>query len=172
MEKYNNEHFLPGMGYESRWKEDGCDAVLSFPELLERISDSENSGQVILMEGPTGCGKSLMIRRLREQMPDQVVVFSAESIVDYCDWKYIPWKPGHYAGEIPEGYDIVCIEDVDFLRSTNQQTLVSVLIRELISADKTVVLNGIDCTERSPELFQNLHHLLQVFRFAEEHNSD
>lgn len=168
MEKHNNEHFLPGMGYESRWKEQGCDAVLCFPELLERISDSGSSGQVFLMEGPTGCGKSLMIRRLREQMPDQVVVFSSESIVDYCDWKYIPWKPCHYAGNTPEDFDIVCIEDVDLLRSTNQQTLVSVLIRELISASKTVILNGIDCCKRVPELLHNLQHCLHVFRFVEK----
>lgn len=168
MEKHNNEHFLPGMGYESRWKEQGCDAVLSFPELLERISDSGGYGQVFLMEGPTCCGKTLMIRRLREQMPDQVVVFSSESIADYCDWKYIPWKPGHYASDVPEDYDIVCIEDVDLLRSTNQQTLVSVLIRELISASKTVILNGIDCCKRVPELLHNLQHCLHVFRFVEK----
>lgn len=167
MEKRHNEHFLPGMGYESRWKEEGCDGVLSFPELLERISDSGSSGQVFLMEGPTGCGKSMMIRRLREQMPDQVVVFSSESIVDYCDRKYIPWKPGHYAGDIPEDYDIVCIEDVDFICGY-QTTTVSKLILDLADAGKTVVLNGINCRERVPEILRNIRRLLHVFRFVEK----
>lgn len=163
---FGNERFLPRMGYESRWIEEESDTILSFQELQERISGS--SGQAFLMEGPTCCGKSLMIRRLRDQMPDRVVVFSSESIADYCDWKYIPWKPGEYAGSTPDGYDVVCIEDVDFLRSAYQQTEVSVLIRELTSAGTTVVLNGIDCSERVPGLFQNLQHCIHVFRFLKE----
>lgn len=166
MEKHNNEHYLPGMGYESRWIEDESNVILTFQELRDRIS--EISGWIILMEGPTGCGKSLLIRGLREKMPDQIAVFSSESIVEYCDWKYITWKPGYYAGNTPEDFDIVCIEDVDFLRSTNQQTLVSVLVRELISADKTVILNGIECSKRVPELLHNLQHCLHVFRFVEK----
>lgn len=74
MEKQRNEHFPPGIGYESRWIEAGYDVVLSFQELLEWISDSGSSGQVFLMDGPVGCGKSLMIRSLRERIPDRVGV--------------------------------------------------------------------------------------------------
>ena len=169
MKEREKEHFLPGRGSESRWKEEGCDTVtiLSFHELLERISDSGSSGQFYLMGGPSGCGKSLMIRRLWERMPDQIVVFSSESIVDYCDRKYLPWKPGHYVGNTPEGYDIVCIEDVDSIRS-HQVTTVSRLILDLADAGKTVVLNGIDCYERVPEILRNIQHLLHVFRFVEK----
>lgn len=164
MANLHNERFLPGRGTESRWKE-GSDAVLSFQELLDRISVS-GSGQIFLMEGPTGCGKSLMIRKLRERMPDRTVVFSSESIADYCDRKYIPWKPGHYAGDTPDGYDVVCIEDVDFIRNYHA-TVVSRLILELVREGRTVVVNGIDCCDRAPELFQNLQHRLHIFHFVE-----
>lgn len=168
MEKHNNEHFLPGMGYESRWIEDESNVILTFQELRDRIS--EISGWIILMEGPTGCGKSLLIRGLREKMPDQIAVFSSESIAEYCDWKYIPWKPNNYVGDAPDGYDVVCIEDIDLIRG-HHVTSVSKLILDLVSEGKTVVVNGIDCCNRVPELFHNLRHLLHIFRFVQDHLS-
>jgi len=152
-------------GMQSHWKERGTDTVISFSEMQEIII--ANRGQVLLIEGPTGCGKSLLLRQLQHRETRKIAIVSSEVIVDYFIHVVIRKYKDPFE-KIANDHDIICIENIDMLRGKSTEIEAAFIIKRLIEKQKTVIINGIKCTQRTPHMLELLKDILRIFQFVEE----
>lgn len=122
--------------------------------------------QIILMEGPTACGKSLVIRQLKERVPNRVAILTVEDIVDRFIDIIMHRDEGKFRTKIGN-CDIICFENIDMLRTSSTQEEAACLFDELAKLKKVIVLNGIECTKRTPIMLQRVKSQLQIFQFVQ-----
>lgn len=117
---------------------------------------------IVLLDGHSGCGKTTILKNLREVSSRPVYIFSYESVVDEilraaraketCE---------RYLLDISENNCVIGIEDVDYLRG---KEATQVCLAEMVcnAAEKhLVVMTGNDvwsktpilCRESEPETF-------------------
>ena len=121
----------------------------------------QDSG-IVLLNGGSGCGKTMLLKRLKETTSRPVYIFSYESVVDEilraaraketCE---------RYLLDISENNCIIGIEDVDYLRG---KEATQACLAEMVcnAAEKhLVIMTGNDawsktpilCRESEPETF-------------------
>lgn len=158
---------------KGQWNEIGTGNTLSYTQLKHKLITSNN--QVVLMEGPSRCGKTMMLKEIQESGERKVAFISAEHIVDHFICTLT--KKGHDTfQDAIEGCDVICIENVDWsFRTQATQMETAFLINELCK-DALVVLNGIYCKDRNTILLEHIHQPLLKYQFlgvkddAEESN--
>ena len=117
---------------------------------------------IVLLNGCSGCGKTMLLKRLKETTSRPVYIFSYESVVDEilraaraketCE---------QYLLDISENNCIIGIEDVDYLRG---KEATQAYLAEMVcnAAEKhLVIMTGNDvwsktpilCRESEPETF-------------------
>lgn len=149
-------------GVKSRWIDIDSREAVSFSRLQEIILLSH--GQVVLMEGPTACGKSMAVRQLRERFPDRVIILTIEDIADSA-LDIITRRNENRLFEKIGNCDIVCFENIDMLKTSALRCEASYFFNRLSRENRAVVLNGIDCTNRVPEMLGQIKSPLRIFRF-------
>ena len=121
----------------------------------------QDSG-IVLLNGCSGCGKTMLLKRLKETTSRPVYIFSYESVVDEilraaraketCE---------RYLLDISENNCVIGIEDVDYLRG---KEATQACLAEMVcnAAEKhLVIMTGNDvwsktsvlCRESEPETF-------------------
>lgn len=116
----------------------------------------------VLLDGCSGCGKTMLLKRLKETTSRPVYIFSYENVVDEilraaraketCE---------QYLLDISENNCVIGIEDVDYLRG---KEATQACLAEMVcnAAEKhLVIMSGIDvlsktpilCRESEPETF-------------------
>lgn len=129
-------------------------------ELLQYIL--QKKGGIVLLDGHSGCGKTTILKNLREASSRPVYLFSYESVVDEilraaraketCE---------QYLLDISENNCVIGIEDVDYLRG---KEATQACLAEMVcnAAEKhLVIMTGNDvwsktsvlCRESEPETF-------------------
>lgn len=142
------------------WNKASSGDKLSPEELLQYML--QKKGGIVLLDGYSGCGKTTILKKLREASSRPVYIFSYESVVDEilraaraketCE---------RYLLDISENNCVIGIEDVDYLRG---KEATQACLAEMVcnAAEKhLVVMTGIDvwsktpilCRESDPETF-------------------
>lgn len=129
------------------WKDLSTGMLLSSADLLNQLTTLGPG--VVLLEGPTSCGKTTLINELIRLLDVSSVILSTETVYDRTYANAIRSDPV----TIHEFYSdkrFVCVDDVDLIRGRN--TTQQLLAEEItaMSEHALVVLSGIACTDRVP----------------------
>lgn len=148
------------MNLQYSWKMLSTKEELSFDKVIEYLLHKENG--VVLLDGYSGCGKTTILKNLREASSRPVYLFSYENVVDEilraaraketCEL---------YLLDISENNCVIGIEDVDYLRG---KEATQACLAEMVcnAAEKhLVIMTGNDvwsktsvlCRESEPETF-------------------
>ena len=153
------------VGRKSRWRDVERDCILSFREMQERIANG--AGGILMIEGPTNSGKSLLLRRLQEKLPGRVAILPSTDLSDSLD-KWVTLETlGTRILQKAGNCDILCFENVDLIRTDSAQVGAAVLLHRLAAPHRCIVLNGVDCRNRIPRLLDNICRPVQLFQFVE-----
>lgn len=150
---------------KGQWNEIGTGNTLSYNQFKNMLITSNN--QVVVMEGPTGCGKTMMLKEIHEHGERKVVILSAEQIRDH--FIHVITKKGYDSfQDTIEGCDIICMEDLDWTFKTKALQMETAFLVNKLCENALVVLNGIYCTERNTILLDHIHQPLRKFQFLGE----
>jgi len=119
---------------------------------------------VVLLDGPTGCGKTMIMKSLAAEESANVGFMSSQilslSIIDKILHKWDIAKSEYAA------YSTLCIEDVDIsLHTPSSQTSAAYTVMRACEK-QLVVLTGIKCEERIPVLLDTIKSPLRIFRYT------
>lgn len=132
------------------WTDPVSKQTFTDEELIARLSASAPG--IVLLQGPTGCGKTRLLRALCSTMNVQDAILTKEQVVDTVLDTIIYRKPDLV--KKTEGMPLVCLDDIDLVRGRDStQEELNVLLRR-ISTRSLVILSGIDCTERISAMTQ------------------
>ena len=122
---------------------------------LRDIIENKKSG-IILIEGPSACGKTYLLRKLRDTSPRDIRVVSYETVVDTMtsNMRCHRYDPGSIAENFSS--EVLCIEDVDFLQGKDQTLTELAFLANRLSENNLVIFTGIKLRERIPMLFNFL----------------
>lgn len=148
------------MNLQYSWKMLSTKEELIFDKVIEYLLHKENG--VVLLDGYSGCGKTTILKNLREASSRPVYLFSYENVVDEilraaraketCEL---------YLLDISENNCVIGIEGVDYLRG---KEATQACLAEMVcnAAEKhLVIMTGNDvwsktsvlCRESEPETF-------------------
>lgn len=122
---------------------------------LREIIENKKSG-IILIEGPSACGKTYLLRKLRDTSPREVRLVSYETIADTMTANMLghSYDPKALADSFSS--EVLCIEDVDFLRDKEHTQMEFAFLANSLSENNLVILTGINLRARLPFLFNFL----------------
>ena len=122
---------------------------------LREIIENKKSG-TILIEGPSACGKTYLLKKLRDTSPRQVRLLSYETVVDTMieNMKNHTYNPNAMADTFSS--DVLCIEDIDFLKGKDHTQMEVAFLVNNISENNLVIITGINLKSRVPSLFSFL----------------
>jgi len=129
--------------------------ALTDEALLERLKEYDH--QIILLEGPTGCGKTRLLRKLEQEDARQMLILSEErfvrSLLAECGAKEGEW-PFH---KLTERFGIVCIEEADMMcgKTATQESAAYYLGKAAENA--LMIITGIRLCERITVLIEQLN---------------
>lgn len=139
---------------DGKWELLRKDKKYSDDELMKYLMMAEK--KIIVLDGYSGCGKTMLLRRMKKELPEKVQIFSDEKLIDIMmkDSIHHPAE-GSEMGRLLTGRNkIICIEDVDLYRGkTATQIEVGVLVRQL-AQENLVVLTGNYMHRRVPDLMK------------------
>ncbi|MBQ3054740.1 MAG: hypothetical protein IJC88_01400 [Oscillospiraceae bacterium] len=121
-------------------------------ELLDRLTP----GDVLILDAPSGFGKTLSLQKQKRERPDEILVLSYETLAREISG-YL--KKHRSAKHLTEDFasllcrcKVLAIEDVDFLAGKTSTLAEICLLVNCISRRKTtaVVMTGIDIYDKMP----------------------
>ena len=148
------------MKTKQNWNKVSSDDEMNSEEVLQYLLQKKSG--IVLLDGHSGCGKTTLLKNLRETSARPVYLFSYENVVDEilraaraketCE---------RYLLDISENNCIIGIEDVDYLRG---KEATQACLAEMVcnAAEKhLVIMTGNDvwsktsvlCRESEPETF-------------------
>lgn len=148
------------MKTKQNWNKVSSDDEMNSEEVLQYLLQKKSG--IVLLNGCSGCGKTMLLKRLKETTSRPVYIFSYESVVDEilraaraketCE---------RYLLDISENNCVIGIEDVDYLRG---KEATQACLAEMVcnAAEKhLVIMTGNDvwsktsvlCRESEPETF-------------------
>ena len=150
---------------KGQWNEIGTGNTLSYNQFKNMLITSNN--QVVVMEGPTGCGKTMMLKEIQDSGERKVAILSADLIREHFICTIT--RKGHDAfPDAIEGCDVICIENIDWTLRTKVAQMETAFLVNKLCEKALVVLNGIHCTERNAILLDHIHQPLRRFQFLGE----
>ena len=122
---------------------------------LRDIIENRKSG-IILIEGPSACGKTYLLRKLRDTSSREIRVVSYETIVDSMteNMRQHRYDPNSLAENFSS--EVLCIEDVDFLQGKEHTLTELAFLANRLSENNLVIFTGIKLRQRIPMLFNFL----------------
>ncbi|MBQ8830785.1 MAG: hypothetical protein IJ017_04245 [Oscillospiraceae bacterium] len=135
---------------------------------LRDIIENRKSG-IILIEGPSACGKTYLLRQLRDTSPRDIRVVSYETVVDsmMANMMQHRYDPKTLAENFSS--EVLCIEDVDFLHGKEQTLTELAFLANRLSENNLVIFTGIKLRERIPMLFNFLFDY-SYYRYSRSEN--
>lgn len=147
------------------WYDAGVDAMLTDDQLFELLT--ECSGQVVLLDGPTGCGKTRMMKRLMNEGGRKTELFAEDRFIrTLMDCTLSNGR--HTIAEAVDGYEIVCIDDADLMRGTTGTQEYTAQILSDIAQKALVILAGIQLCERIKTLIGNITAPVRLIEYRIE----
>ena len=122
---------------------------------LRDIIENKKSG-IILIEGPSACGKTYLLKKLRDTSPREVRLVSYETIADTMTANMIGHRYDPKALVESFSSEVLCIEDVDFLKGKEHTQMEFAFLANSLSENNLVILTGIRLSSRVPFLFSFL----------------
>lgn len=135
------------------WYDAKSDERLTDDQLISLLR--ECSGQVVLLEGPTGCGKTGMIKRLMKADDRKADFFPKDQFVRTL-MDCIASNGKHTMREVVGGYEIICIDDADLMNGTAYTQEYTAQILSDIAQDALVIVAGIRLCERIKVLIEHI----------------
>lgn len=133
------------------WRRISLNEEMTPDEVLQYILRQKNG--VVLLDGYSGCGKTTILKELRETSSRPVYLFSYENVVDEilraaraketCEWLLL---------DISENNCVIGIEDVDYLRG---KEATQACLAEMVcnAAEKhLIIMTGNDVWSKTPVL--------------------
>lgn len=136
--------------------------------IIERLCGMKNG--VVLLQGPTMCGKTRLIRALQAADPRSLHAYTVENIRDVY---YMP-KNGFDDSALVNAdktWQIICFEDIDLFKSSEFMMSNTAYLVNQLSANALVILTGIECEERIPSLLSEIRSPIRKIVYAQAENS-
>lgn len=150
---------------KGQWNEIGTGHTLSYNQFKHMLIASNN--QVVVMEGPTGCGKTMMLKEIQDSGERKVAILSADLLREHFI-RTITRKGYDTFPDAIKGCDVICIENIDWTLRTKAAQMETAFLVNKLCEEALVVLNGIHCTERNAILLDHIHQPLRRFQFLGE----
>ena len=121
-------------------------------ELLQILKERP-AGSITVLDGPTACGKTRLLKQLEASGVRSVKTHSVEAIKELIiERAYTSPSIQRILGDS----DIIAIDDIDFLKTAETfQTAAAILI-EKASSEHAVIIAGIQIGERIPVMMEIL----------------
>ena len=121
-------------------------------ELLQILKERP-AGSITVLDGPTACGKTRLLKQLEASGVRSVKTHSVEAIKELIiERAYTSPNIQRILGDS----DIIAIDDIDFLKTAETfQTAAAILI-EKASSEHAVIIAGIKIGERIPVMMEIL----------------
>lgn len=140
--------------------------ALTDEALLERLKEYDH--QIVLLEGPTGCGKTRLLRKLEQEDARQTLILSEErfvrSLLAECGAKEGEW-PFH---KLTERFGIVCIEEADMMTGKEHTQEAAAQLISAAARQALVIVTGIRLRERVATLLSKLEAPARLIEFREK----
>lgn len=149
------------------WYDARSDETLNDGQLLDLMKSC--GGQVVLLEGRTGCGKTAIMRRLMKEDGRKADFFSKDQFVRTL-MDCIESNGRHTMREVVGGYGIVCIDDADLMHDTAYTQEYTAQILSDIAQDALVIVAGIRLRERIRVLIEHITAPVRLIEYRSEQN--
>jgi len=127
----------------------------------------ECSGQIVLLDGPTGCGKTSMMKRLMNEGVRKTELFAKDRFIRML-MDCTRSNGRHTIAEVVDGYEIVCIDDADLMRGATCTQECTAQILSDIAHEALVILAGIQLCERIKALIGNITAPVRLIEYRSE----
>jgi len=139
----------------------------------EKMADTVLNGDwpVVILDGPSACGKTAILHRIRDEYSDKnVTIIPARDVADdMLRWVVDLRGDVMSFAERFKGIDVLCIEDADMaLRGKEATQFEMAQLVKCIIDHATVIFTGIGVEERLPVLYDNLAHITDTYCWSEE----
>lgn len=121
-------------------------------ELLQTLKETIQ-GSITVLDGPTGCGKTRLLKQLAASEGRSVDKYSVEAIKELVMERIYsaPHRQRNLTGD-----DIIAIEDIDFLNMAKSLQIEAAILIEKASAEHAVIITGIQLSKRVPVMMKTL----------------
>ncbi len=141
---------------KQEWVQTDCGIKCTTDELFERLMKTEC--RIVVLDGYSGCGKTMLLRRIRDALAGKVHIFSDERFVDIL----IKGINGDSSLKkrlmellLGQG-NIICIEDVDLYGGKIATQEEVAYCAKIGAQGNLVILTGNDMYKRVPHLLKIL----------------
>lgn len=143
------------------WK--SADLCLTNEQILEVLIQLP-IGNILLLDGPTGCGKTSLLKKMATSEMRTIKIYSIEDFREFLVER-IRRSP-YRLTELP-GNDIIAIEDVDFLGCTDSIQIEAAFLIERSLKKHPIILTGIQLYNRLPDMIQYFLRSKNYIRLCE-----
>lgn len=128
-------------------------------QMLDWLKECRN--QIVLLDGPTGCGKTRLLRRVKEGFGEGMMILAVDRLGELL------MKGAEPVRECLGGHDVICIEDADMMQGkiVTQETTARYLSEAARHA--LVAVTGIRLRERVGTLLDGLKGPVRLIEFRE-----
>ena len=132
------------------WQHD--QTTVTDEELLQTLKETIQ-GSITVLDGPTGCGKTRLLKQLAASEGRSVDKYSVEAIKELVMGRI--YSSPHIQRDMT-GDDIIAIEDIDFLNTAKSLQIEAAILIEKASAEHAVIITGIQLSKRVPVMMKTL----------------
>ncbi len=121
-------------------------------------------GEVLVIDAPSGYGKTRALNKLKDKNPDDMEIISYETLVGiicrHIIEKDIEGSLTDYLANEFKQFKILAVEDIDFLSGKNitQQSLCSLFNKITAESTTAVIVTGIKIMQKMPDFVKNLNN--------------
>ncbi len=132
-------------------------------ELLQEIGS-----QAVLIEGPTGCGKTRAMKLLNEKIGEDLLLLPEDYFIQSMLKSVGADVKARPLAELFEGRKVICIEEADLMsgKRATQESAAEYLGKAASGA--LVILSGIKLRERIPALIERLNVPIRLIEYRTE----
>lgn len=148
------------------WLNTRTNAHLSDEELLSALSETRTG--IVVLDGPTGCGKTAVMRRLTELFPASSLFLAEDDFKRSLTARLIPSVKAVPFDLLSCDSELICIDDIDLLSSYSATQTEAAHQLSRAAGHALVVLSGILCRERISGLTGELSVPFVLYEYRTE----
>ena len=147
------------------WFDEEAQAALTDDQLLDLLKKSK--AQVILLEGPTGCGKSRLLKNMQQTDARRTKILAEDAFVRSLLATASAGRGEKTFSELADGCEVVCVEDIDLLNGKTATQEIAAQTLRAAAKEALVVLTGIRLRERVEPMLEELREHARLFEYRE-----
>ncbi|MBQ2957961.1 MAG: hypothetical protein IJE08_16070 [Clostridia bacterium] len=148
------------------WTDTQTQTILTDDDLLKALAGC--GPQIIVIEGPTGCGKTKLLRRLKAVECRSMITLAEDDFMRSLTARLKPASPDIPFDILAAEYEVICIDDIDLLHAYNATQLEAADQFSRACIRSVIILSGIRCCERLRVLLGALTVPYSVFTHSPE----